>query len=473
MNFKDFKLNDQIMKNIQECNYVNPTRIQVEAIPIVMNKENLLGLAQTGTGKTAAFLLPLIHNFVQDNKKGNKKPKVLIIAPTRDLINQLYDNFKKYSKGLKINGICLYGGCGYKHQLDRINSGVDFIFANTGRLMDLVFRKKILDLSEIDTLILDEADQMLDMGFIPDIEKICKKLTHQKQVLMFSATMPKEIKHLVNQIFDQEYKTIKMESKTNINEAIKQVAYLVRKDEKPKLLIELIKSFNNEQIIIFTRTKLETKAIYGLLKCYKFSVEALHSDRSQSSRMYALDNFRKNKSQVLVATNIAARGIDVNSLGVVINFNLPENKETYVHRIGRSGRAGKKGIAISLCTNNEVRLLKNIEKIMETKIQLISHEQWSKTFNINQSREINDVFKISRPNRQQNRSKHHSGQNSKKTGVSPFSQKNNSNKQKKYFKYNNNQAISNSRNNKYNNDKKTSKKNSRQDRNKKSKYKLK
>lgn len=424
MSFNDYKLNKQILENISLLKYNEPTRIQKDAIPIVLNKENLLGLAQTGTGKTAAFLLPIIHNFIKDDYKNRKKPKILIIAPTRDLINQLYESFLAYSKNLGIRGLCIYGGCGYGHQLKSLQKGVDFIFANTGRLLDLVVNRRVLDLSEVNTFVLDEADQMLDMGFIPDIDKICTLLKNKKQVLMFSATMPPEIKKLVKKFFIGEYKTVKMETKTNINNAVKQIAYLVRKEEKPKLLIEIIKSIKSDQIIIFTKTRLEVKAIHGLLRCNKFSVDSLHSDKSQSARKYALDNFKKNKTQILVATNIAARGIDVNALGVVINYNLPEQKETYVHRIGRSGRAGNKGLAISLCTKNELRLLAQIEKIMETKIEVISHSEWSLKFDITASVADNSIFRIKNDSRRSSNRGHHSKSNSKfERKVKPFSDK--------------------------------------------------
>ena len=376
MQYKDIKLNAQLLKNIDTLGYETLTEIQEVAIPIVINGKNVLGIAQTGTGKTAAFLLPILENLLKDTSYNSKSPRVLIVAPTRDLIQQIFDNFINYSKGTGIKGICVFGGSGYDKQLKSIRDGVDIIFANTGRLMDLAFKKRVLDLNEVKILVLDEADQMLDMGFAQDITKLITKLPNRQQSLLFSATMPTSIKNLIKHVFNDDYETVKVEANFNINDMVKQKAYLVSRNNKAKLLLEILSQTGSNQCIIFTRTRAEAKALHGLLRHGGYNVDALHSDRTQSSRAYALKGFRAKDIQILVATNVASRGIDVSDLPLVINYNLPEQREVYVHRIGRTGRAGKTGEAISLCSPAELKFLRDIEKIIKMQIDIIKEDKW-------------------------------------------------------------------------------------------------
>lgn len=377
MNFKDSKLNVIIKKNLEIIKYNEMTKIQEQAIPLAFENKNIIGLAQTGTGKTAAFLLPIIHKILEEKQK-NHKPVALIIAPTRDLIYQIFENFINYAKNTKISAVCIYGGVGYDKQIQQIKKGVDIVFANTGRLMDLSFKKKILDLSMIKYLVLDEADQMLDMGFSKDIIKIVDVLNNRKQTFLFSATMPNEIKELINKIFiGNKYETINAIDKTNINDVIKQEVYLINGKKRNSVLVDILKqNLLNKQAIIFCRTKKETRNVYELLKDLGYKVDSLHSDRSQSSRTKALKNFKNYEIDILVATNIAARGIDVNNLEIVINYNLPDDDETFIHRIGRTGRKGNIGTAYTLISPRELYRINKIENMIKTKIKVIRLEKY-------------------------------------------------------------------------------------------------
>lgn len=375
MKFTELKLNEQLIKNVQEIGYEDLTEIQEAAIPSILEGKNVLGLAQTGTGKTATFLLPIINNLM-NNPKTTNNPRVLVLAPTRDLVYQIEANFIKYAKNTGIKSVSICGGVGYDKQLRSIKRGVDIVFANTGRLMDLVFKRHDLDLSDVTMLVLDEADLMLDMGFSQDVYKILKKLEQRQQVLLFSATMVSSVKRLIASVYNGPYETIQVKSKNDINDMVKQVAYLVNEKNKIKVLLEILANHKGEQSIIFTRTRVETKAIHGILKCSNLSADSLHSDKTQNARMRTLENFRNNKIQILVATNVAARGIDIDNLGLIINYNLPEQKETYIHRIGRTGRINNKGQAISLVSSGQLRQLKDIERLMKSEIELIKNPEW-------------------------------------------------------------------------------------------------
>ena len=378
MKFEQLNLNNILLENIKEVGYTELTEIQEAAIPYLLEGGNVLGLAQTGTGKTAAFLLPILEGILK-NKDRNGIPTVLVVAPTRDLVTQIFDNFIGYSRKTGIKGVCIFGGNAYNRQIREIENGVDIIFANTGRLMDLAFDKKVLDLNNITTLVLDEADLMLDMGFAPDIEKINRGLKNRKQTLLFSATMPKEVIRLVDKTFNGEYKTIKVEPKFKINDMVQQEVHMVSKNNKAKLLLKLLTDHKNEQCIIFVRTRIEAKVLDSFLRANNIIADALHSDRTQDARARILKKFKENKTQILVATNVLARGIDVSDLPLVINYNLPEEKETYVHRIGRTGRVGKTGKAISLCASSEMKSLKEIEKIIKMPIPVIKDLEWNDT----------------------------------------------------------------------------------------------
>lgn len=378
MKYSESKLNPIIKKNLENIKYSEMTKIQEEAIPIALNGESIIGLAQTGTGKTAAFLLPIINKILSEKKKYNKKPLALVLAPTRDLIYQIFENFIEYARNTHISAVCVYGGVGYDKQLRQINKGVDIIFANTGRLMDLAFKKKVLDISEVKYFVLDEADQMLDMGFSKDIIEITNHLPKREQTFLFSATMPNEIKNLIKKIFlNVECKTINAVPKININDIVKQEVYLVNDKKRNSVMVDIIKkNINNKQAIIFCRTKNETKNIHMLLKDLNYRVDSLHSDRSQFSRTKALKDFKNYEIDILVATNIAARGIDVNNLEIVINYNLPDDDETFVHRIGRTGRKGNKGTAYTLVSKHELYRINKIEKLIKTKINVIRKDEY-------------------------------------------------------------------------------------------------
>ncbi len=378
MKFEQLNLNSILLGNLKGFGYTELTEIQEAAIPFLLEGGNVLGVAQTGTGKTAAFLVPILEKLLKD-KNRNGKPTVLIVAPTRDLVTQIFDNFIAYSKKTGIKGVCIFGGNSYTRQIREIQNGIDIVFASTGRLMDLAFTKKILDLENITTLVLDEADLMLDMGFAPDIERITRSLKNRKQTLLFSATMPKEVIKLVDKTFNSEYKTIKVVAKFNINDMVKQEVHMVSKNNKAKLLLKLLNDHTNEQCIIFVRTRSEAKVLDAFLKANGIVADALHSDRTQDARARILKKFKADQIQILVATNVLARGIDVSHLPLVINYNLPEEKETYVHRIGRTGRVGRSGKAISLCARSEMKSLREIEKIIKMKIEVINSPEWNDT----------------------------------------------------------------------------------------------
>ena len=380
MNYKDTKLDEILKSNLEKLNYESLTKIQELALPLALEDHNIIGLAQTGTGKTAAFLLPILQNIITDRKNDttrSKNPVAIILAPTRDLIDQIYDNFLKYSRGTQINGVLVYGGMPYQKQIRAIEAGVDIVFANTGRLMDLAFKKRILDVSDVKYFVLDEADLMLDMGFSKDIITITNQLKSRKQTFLFSATMPKQIKDLISKIFNNDkYETVSAIEKNSIHNIIKQEVYLVDHSKRTSVLIDLLKKIEAKQAIVFCRTKHETRNMHTILKDSGFKVDSLHSERSQTARAKALKMFKSFDTQILVATNVAARGIDVSGLEYVFNYNLPDDNETFVHRIGRTGRSGKEGTAITLISPNELHRLKDIERLINIKIEVIKNDAY-------------------------------------------------------------------------------------------------
>ncbi|MGL4951926.1 MAG: DEAD/DEAH box helicase [Mycoplasma sp.] len=371
MKITELNINSKLVDNLSSLGYTDLTEIQSAVMTPMLENVNILAQAQTGSGKTAAFLVPIIEKISQN--KGNK---ALVIAPTRDLAMQIYDNAVKYAKGTGIRTGQFFGGSSYSRQIRFLQTGVDIIIGTPGRLMDL-HKRKDLDLGEVNYLVLDEADQMLDMGFIDDIRKIRRLVGTTDQISFFSATMPKNVMKLVDEIMET-YDTYKVESKINVNDVITQSAYLTLPANKPKVLLDILgdSKRTNQQTIIFSRTKNEASDIAFFLKKYKFRVEALHSDRSQSSRTRALKMFRDNQIQILVATNVAARGIDVKDLPLVINYNLPEDIETYVHRIGRTGRVGARGEAISFVSKSDAFVINEIEKKIGASIEMITEPKY-------------------------------------------------------------------------------------------------
>lgn len=379
MNFKDFKLDEKLLKAIEEMGYETATPIQEEAIPHILAGKDLLGCAQTGTGKTAAFALPLIQHLL-DNPTANFTPrpvKILILTPTRELAIQIRDNFRDYGKYTNIKCSVIFGGVNQHSQVEVLKKGVEVIVATPGRLLDLI-NQKYAKLGTVDTLVLDEADTMLDMGFLVDVKKIIAHIPAQRQTLLFSATMPKEINALA-ETFLKNPVTVKVNVETPTIEAIKQTLYYVDKSNKTKLLIDLLKKEDIKSALIFTRTKHGANKLSDTLKAEGIENGIIHGNKSQNARVAALTDFKSGRTKVLVATDIAARGIDISELSHVINYEMPEKPETYVHRIGRTGRAGFEGVAISLCDFDEKVSLKDIERLIKMEINVVDTHNYPMT----------------------------------------------------------------------------------------------
>ncbi len=369
MTFKDLKLAAPIISSLELGGYKNPTSIQKEAIPYIIEGKDLLGCAQTGTGKTAAFALPLIHNLHM-NMGDDRSIKVLVLTPTRELALQVRDNFRKYSANTKIKCSVIFGGVNQRSQLEVLKKGVDILVATPGRLLDLINQKHV-KLNNIEALVLDEADTMLDMGFIHDVKKIINYTPVKRQTLLFSATMPNEIKRLASEFLKNPV-TIKINSKEATADKIIQSAYLVDKGNKANLLFDLLQCDSIKSVLVFVRTKHGADKLSITLRQKGIENSVIHGNKSQYAREFALKQFKNGNHKVLVATDIAARGIDIIKLSHVINYELPEKVETYIHRIGRTGRAGFDGMAISLCNIEERKILRNIENSINQTINIVS-----------------------------------------------------------------------------------------------------
>ncbi|WP_353166123.1 DEAD/DEAH box helicase [Empedobacter brevis] len=366
MKFSDLNIIQPILNAIDSAGYESPTEIQRQSIPLVLEGNDMIGCAQTGTGKTASFAIPILQ-LLHGKPKQNKAIRTLIITPTRELAVQIDDNFKLYSKNLKLKSLAIFGGVSQNKQVGSIKNGVDILIATPGRLLDLM-SQGIIKLNQIEILVLDEADRMLDMGFVNDIKKILKKVPEERQTLFFSATMPKSIRKFANTILNQP-KEINVTPVSSTAETIQQSVYFAEKAEKELLLVKLLKE-NAERTLVFTRTKHGANRLVKKLEKSKILSAAIHGNKTQNARQRALNDFKDNKIQVLIATDIAARGIDIDMLSNVINYELPNVPETYVHRIGRTGRAGKEGVARSFCSIEEKKDLRNIEKLIGTKIKV-------------------------------------------------------------------------------------------------------
>jgi ATP-dependent RNA helicase RhlE len=374
-NFKDLGLISPIQKALDELDYKNPTPIQEQAIPSVLQGRDVLGCAQTGTGKTAAFAIPILQLLENNRNQNNRKSiKALIVTPTRELAIQIEESFKDYGKHLPLKHAVIFGGVKQNPQVGKLRNGIDILVATPGRLLDLI-DQKIISLRDIELFVLDEADRMLDMGFIHDIKKLLKILPTKKQSLFFSATMPKPIMELANSILNNPVK-VEVTPVSTTAETIEQEIYYVDKDNKISLLHEIIKTQIQESVLVFTRTKHGADKLVKALDKLKVKAAAIHGNKSQNARQNALNNFKDKKIQVLVATDIAARGIDIDLLKYVINFEIPNIPETYVHRIGRGGRAGAEGIAISLCDIDEKPYIRDIEKLIGLKIPLAENNPY-------------------------------------------------------------------------------------------------
>lgn len=370
MSFEHLNLIEPLVKALKSSGYTQATPIQKQAIPIILQQRDLLGCAQTGTGKTAAFALPILQMLhQQQSTHKSRMVRALVLAPTRELAIQVAESFGKYGKYTGIRHTAIFGGVSQYHQTQTLRQGVDVLIATPGRLLDLVIQGHI-NLQHVQYLVLDEADRMLDMGFINDIRKILSRIPANRQTIFFSATMPEEIQHLVNSILKNPARIdVTPVSSTAVN--IDQSVYFVEKTNKRALLQHIIHDKDMENVLVFTRTKHGADKVASDLNRAGIVAEAFHSNKSQGARQRALSNFKKRSTRVLVATDIAARGIDVRDLPFVVNFDLPDCPETYVHRIGRTGRAGAKGSALTFCDSAERDQLKNIRKISKTAIEVV------------------------------------------------------------------------------------------------------
>lgn len=368
MTFDSLGLNTDILRAINEQGYSSPTPIQQQAIPIVLSGEDLLASAQTGTGKTAGFTLPLLHrlNANANQAKGRRPVRALILTPTRELAAQVGENVRDYSRYLKLRSLVVFGGVSINPQMMKLRGGVDILVATPGRLLDLAHQNAV-DLSKVEILVLDEADRMLDMGFIHDIRKVLAKLPLRRQNLLFSATFSDEIKALAEKLLDRP-KLVEVARRNTASEQVDQQVHFVDKKRKRELLSHLISRDNWQQVLVFTRTKHGANHLAELLNRDGITAAAIHGNKSQGARTRALDNFKTGEIRVLVATDIAARGIDIEELPHVVNFELPNVAEDYVHRIGRTGRAAATGSALSLVCVDEHKLLRDIERLIKREI---------------------------------------------------------------------------------------------------------
>ncbi len=379
MQFEELGIIEPIIRALKDENYSEPTSIQAKAIPIILNKKDVLGSAQTGTGKTAAFAIPILQHLFLDRQRNNsqRKIKALIITPTRELAIQIGESFSVYGKYTGIKNSVIFGGVTQGKQTQELSRGIDILVATPGRLLDLV-NQGYVKLKDVKYFVLDEADRMLDMGFIHDIKRIITLVPHQRQSLFFSATMPKTIVDLSNKILDNPVK-INVSPVSSTAETIQQYLYYTNKSTKKELLLHILEDKKMEQVLLFTKTKHGADKIVTFLKSKKIETAAIHGNKAQNHRQRALTQFKDGEIRVLVATDIAARGIDIDKLRYVINYDIPNIAETYVHRIGRSGRAGDEGNAISICEPEENAYIKDIEKLINKKIEVIRNNPYPQT----------------------------------------------------------------------------------------------
>ena len=381
MLFSDLNLAEPILRAVHEEGYETPTPIQERAIPHIMAGKDLLGCAQTGTGKTAAFALPIIHRLVTESRhqqaagapRPNRRPiRCLILTPTRELAAQIGDCFKAYGKHTGLQHAVIYGGVGQRPQEDALRRGIDIVIACPGRLLDLM-GQGFVDLRSLSVFVLDEADRMLDMGFIHDIKKVVAVIPRSRQTLFFSATMPKEIKLLADSLLTQPV-SVEVAPVSSTAETVDQSVFYVEKGNKQPLLHHLLQDQTMARVLVFTRTKHGADKVVKQLERIQVAAAAIHGNKSQNNRMRAIDGFKSGKLRVLVASDIAARGLDIDGVTHVINFDIPNEPETYVHRIGRTGRAGASGIAFSFCDNGEERaFLRDIERTIRRNVPVRDH----------------------------------------------------------------------------------------------------
>ena len=379
MKFSELKLVEPILKALDQKGYTEPTPIQEKAIPHILQRKDILGCAQTGTGKTAAFAIPIIQQILKYDKSESRPTviRALIVTPTRELAIQIDDNIREYSKHTRLRHTVIFGGVKPGRQIEQLKKGVHILTATPGRLLDLIGQGYIR-LSELKIFVLDEADRMLDMGFINDIKRILKIIPEKRQSLFFSATMPDNIVKLSQTILKNPMK-VEVTPVSSTAETIKQYVYFTNRQSKPQLLLHVIEERQIEQVLIFTRTKHGADRVARNLNKKGCKAASIHGDKAQNQRQKALKLFKEGKLKALVATDIAARGIDIDKLRYVINYEVPNVPETYVHRIGRSGRAGEDGIAISLCEPEENAHIKSIQKLIGNKIETAENEAFPQT----------------------------------------------------------------------------------------------
>ncbi len=377
MKFENLNIITPILKAVYHEGYTMPTPIQEQAIPFILEGKDLVGCAQTGTGKTAAFAIPLLQILYNEknNEKGPRKIKALILTPTRELASQIGESLAAYGRYTAIKHTVIFGGVSQYPQINAIRSGVDILVATPGRLLDLINHKHI-DLRHVKLLVLDEADRMLDMGFLHDVKKIIALLTVTRQTLLFSATMPLEITKLIDTMLSKPVK-VEVTPVASTVDTIDQTVYFVDRKDKQNLLVQLLRNQSIDSALVFTRTKHGANRVVRELQKARIPAQAIHGDKSQGARELALKNFKSKRTRVLVATDIASRGIDVHELSCVINFDIPNIPETYVHRIGRTGRAGLGGTAVSFCDIEEKGYLRDIQKLICKKIPVSEAQTYS------------------------------------------------------------------------------------------------
>jgi len=367
--FNQLGLSSQLLETLSELNFTKPTSVQEQAIPLVLEGKDVLAGAQTGTGKTAAFGLPMIQRLLESKDNVIPNPKLvraLVLVPTRELAQQVFDNLVSYAKGTELKIVVAYGGTSMKVQTDNLRQGADILVATPGRLIDHMFTKNIM-LSQTETLVLDEADRMLDMGFMPDIKRILKRMNEARQTLFFSATFDTKIKSIAHRMMESP-EEIQVTPTNSTAETVTQIVYPVDKKRKSELLAYLIGSKNWQQVLVFTKTKQGTDALVKELKLDGIKAASINGDKSQGARQKALDDFKSGKVRALIATDVAARGLDIQQLEQVVNFDMPYKAEDYVHRIGRTGRAGNSGLAVSLMSRDEEYLLEAIEALLDKRL---------------------------------------------------------------------------------------------------------
>jgi len=372
MTFKELNISEPVMKALEEKNYVEPTPIQQQAIPVAILGQDLLGIAQTGTGKTAAFAIPIIEQLMKSgaSKSGIRPIRALILTPTRELAIQIEESFSDYGKYTGLRHTVIFGGVSQNPQVKALKQGVDILIATPGRLQDLI-NQKFIRLNALTHFVLDEADRMLDMGFIHDIRRILPLLPKKKQTMLFSATMPAEVEKISKSLLRNPTK-VEAAPTSSVVDTIEQKLCYVEKPDKINLLIKVLGKQTNKSVLIFSRTKHGADKIARTLNKNKIKCEAIHGNKSQNARQRALNDLKSGAINIIVATDIAARGIDIQNLGVVINYDLPDVPETYVHRIGRTGRAGNSGLAYTFCSQEEHSMVKDIQHLTGKKLKTVS-----------------------------------------------------------------------------------------------------